>query len=188
MVPARVGVTSEPHVIRTGLPPYPARVRPPSWPLMPRPVPGGQAVNVQPHGRPSIRGPRLGGRGERPAPLRGAGPRPCAAERSVGRVLMSAAPPPWSSAATCAPSTARRPPRDHLRQLQPPPDHPQGRAGRAVGRGQQHRARLHADEFALVKPRGGTVHRAALFRPGRHRPRHPSAAGQHDPPVHHLAQ
>ena len=36
-----------------------------------------------------------------------------------------------------------------------------------MGRGQrsseQHRDRLHADEFVLVKPRGGTVHRAAVF-------------------------
>jgi hypothetical protein len=32
------------------------------------------------------------------------------------------------------------------------------------------------------------VHRAALLRARRHRPRQPQGAGQHDPPVHHLAQ
>ena len=32
------------------------------------------------------------------------------------------------------------------------------------------------------------VHRLALLRARRHRPRHPQGAGQHDPPVHHLAQ
>jgi hypothetical protein len=40
----------------------------------------------------------------------------------------------------------------------------------------------------LVKPDRGPVHRAAVLRPRRHRPRQPPAAGQHDPPVHHLAQ
>jgi len=34
----------------------------------------------------------------------------------------------------------------------------------------------------------GAVHRAALLRAGRHRPCQPQRAGQHDPPVHHLAQ
>ena len=71
---------------------------------------------------------------------------------------------------------------------QPAPDHPQGQARRAVGRGQQRRDRLHADEFILVKPHRGAVHRAAVLRPRRHRPRHPRRAGQHDPPLHHLAQ
>ena len=33
----------------------------------------------------------------------------------------------------------------------------------------------------------GAVHGVALLRAGRHRPR-PQGAGQHDPPVHHLAQ
>jgi DDE superfamily endonuclease len=31
------------------------------------------------------------------------------------------------------------------------------------------------------------VHRAAVLRPRRHRPRHSPRAGQHDPPLHHLA-
>jgi len=82
---------------------------------------------------------------------------------------------------------ARCPDRDHLRQLQPAPDHPQGQAGRAVGHGQQRRDRLHADEFILVKPRRGAVHGPALLRPRRHWSRHPSRTGQHDPPLHHLA-
>src|SRR5690348_2437193 len=34
----------------------------------------------------------------------------------------------------------------------------------------------------------GAVHGAALLRAGRHRPPQPQGAGQHDPPVHHLAQ
>jgi transposase len=32
------------------------------------------------------------------------------------------------------------------------------------------------------------VHRPALLRAGRHRPRQPQGAGQHDPPLHHLAE
>jgi transposase len=32
------------------------------------------------------------------------------------------------------------------------------------------------------------VHGPAVLRARRHRPRHPQGAGQHDPPVHHLAQ
>ena len=47
--------------------------------------------------------------------------------------------------------------------------------------------RLHADQFVLVKP-----HRAEFtalrFRARRDRPRQPQGAGQHDPPVHRLAQ
>ena len=58
----------------------------------------------------------------------------------------------------------------------------------ALGRGEQRRDRLHADEFLLAQPDRGPVHRAALLRPRRHRPRQPPGAGQHDPPVHHLAQ
>ncbi|HEY7432661.1 MAG TPA: IS630 family transposase [Streptosporangiaceae bacterium] len=61
-------------------------------------------------------------------------------------------------------------------------------ARRSLGGSEQHRDRLHADEFVLVKPRGGTVHRATVFRPRRHRPHHPRGTRQHDPPVHHLAQ
>jgi transposase len=80
------------------------------------------------------------------------------------------------------------PDRDRLRQLQPAPDHPQGQARRAVGLGEQHRDRLHADEFVLVKPRGGAVHRPAVLRPRRHRPHQPPRTSQHDPPLHHLAQ
>ena len=34
----------------------------------------------------------------------------------------------------------------------------------------------------------GPIHRAALLRARRHRPRQPPRAGQHDPPLHHLAQ
>ena len=60
-------------------------------------------------------------------------------------------------------------------------------ARRAVGRGQQRRDRLHADEFILVKPRRGAVHRAAVLRARRYRPRHPPGAGQVDPPLHHVA-
>lgn len=32
------------------------------------------------------------------------------------------------------------------------------------------------------------VHRAALLRPGRHRPPQPQRARQHDPPLHHLTK
>jgi len=39
-----------------------------------------------------------------------------------------------------------------------------------------------------AQPHRGPVHRAALLRPGRHRPPQPQGAGQHDPPLNHLAQ
>ena len=80
------------------------------------------------------------------------------------------------------------PDRDHLRQLQPAPEHPQGPQGRDLGDSEQRRDRLHADLFVLVKPHRGAVHGAAVLRAGRHRPSQPQGAGQHDPPVHHLAQ
>lgn len=40
-----------------------------------------------------------------------------------------------------------------------------------------------------VGPRGSVVERRpALLRAGRHRPRQPQGTGQHDPPLHHLAE
>ena len=78
--------------------------------------------------------------------------------------------------------------RDRLRQLRTPPDHRHRRPGRRLGQGEQRRDRLYPDELVLVKPHRGPVHSPALLRPRRHRPRHPPRAGQHDPPVHHLAQ
>ena len=42
--------------------------------------------------------------------------------------------------------------------------------------------------FVSVKPHRDAIHGAAVLRAGRHRPRQPRGAGQHDPPVHHLAQ
>jgi transposase len=83
---------------------------------------------------------------------------------------------------------ALHPDRDHLRQLQSAPVRPQGRPGRRLGCREQHRDRLHALGFILAEPHRGAVHRAAVFRARRDRPRHPQGAGQHDPPVHHLAQ
>ena len=98
------------------------------------------------------------------------------------------APGSWSSAATCAPST-----RPTVRiaivcdNFSPAPDH-RADAGRGLGRGEQRRDRLHPDQLLLAQPHRGPVHRAALLRPRRHRPPQPQGAGQHDPPLHHLAQ
>ena len=78
--------------------------------------------------------------------------------------------------------------RDRLRQLQPAPDHRQRQPGRRMGRSEQHRDRLHPGQFVLVKPDRSSIHRAAVLHPRRHRPRQPPATGQHDPPVHQLAQ
>jgi hypothetical protein len=39
-----------------------------------------------------------------------------------------------------------------------------------------------------AQPHRSPVHRAALLRPGQHRPPQPQGAGQHDPPQHHLAE
>ena len=50
----------------------------------------------------------------------------------------------------------RHPDRDHLRQLQPAPDHGQRQPGRGLGGGEQRRDRLYADEFFLVKPHSAT--------------------------------
>lgn len=61
-------------------------------------------------------------------------------------------------------------------------------AGRHLGGGEQRRDRLHPDELLLAQPHRGPVHGSALLRPRRHRPRHPQRAGQHDPPLHHLAK
>ena len=90
----------------------------------------------------------------------------------------------------------------YLRSLYPPEvriaivcdnfsPHLSTRKDRRVGtwaEGEQRRDRLYADEFVLVKPYRGAVHGAAVLRARRHRPRQPQRAGQHDPPVHHLAQ
>ena len=57
-----------------------------------------------------------------------------------------------------------------------------------LGRGEQRRDRLHPDQQLLAQPHRGPVHRPALLRPRRHRPRQPQGAGQHDPPLHHLAE
>jgi hypothetical protein len=62
------------------------------------------------------------------------------------------------------------------------------RPGRDLGGGEQCRDRLHADQFVLVKPHRGAVHGVAVLHARRHRPCQPQGAGQHDPPVHHLAQ
>ena len=151
-------------------------------------------------------GPRSAARTRSPAGRRGRGCAPptpappgsgtCSPPTSWARTSCSgtssrARPGPgsWSSAATCAPST--RPPiriaivcdnfSPHLTTRK------DSRVG-DLGRGEQRRDRLHADEFVLVKPHRGPVHRPALLRARRHRPRQPQGAGQHDPPVHHLAQ
>src|SRR5204863_99292 len=58
----------------------------------------------------------------------------------------------------------------------------------APGAGEQRRDRLYADQFIVVEPHRGPVHGPALLRARRDRPRQPQGAGQHDPPVHHLAQ
>lgn len=39
-----------------------------------------------------------------------------------------------------------------------------------------------------AEPYRGPVHRPALLRSGRHRSHQPQGAGQHDPPLHHLAE
>jgi transposase len=73
-------------------------------------------------------------------------------------------------------------------RIQPAPDHQAGRPGRGLGGGEQRRDRLYADEFFLVKPHRGAVPGVALLCAGRDRPRQSQGAGQHDPPVYHLAQ
>jgi hypothetical protein len=50
------------------------------------------------------------------------------------------------------------------------------------------RAGLCAHQCLLAEPDRGAVHRAAVLRCGRQRPRQPHRAGQHDPPLHRLAE
>lgn len=69
----------------------------------------------------------------------------------------------WSSAATCARCTRRK-------------------------CALQRRDRLHPDQQLLAEPDRGPVHRPALLRPRRYRPSQPQGPGQHDPPLHHLAE
>jgi transposase len=86
------------------------------------------------------------------------------------------------------PAPATDPHRDRARQLLPAPDHEEGHPSRRLGRSQQRRIRLHADQQLLAEPHRGPVHRPSLLRTGRHRPCQPQGAGQHDPPLHHLAE
>jgi transposase len=65
------------------------------------------------------------------------------------------------------PLPARHQDRGHLRQLQPAPEHPQRCPGRDLGKGEQRRDCLHANEFVLVKPHRSAVHGAAVLHPGR---------------------
>ena len=54
--------------------------------------------------------------------------------------------------------------------------------------GQQRRDRPHAHELLVVESHRMPVHRAARVHPQRNRPRHAPRAGQHDPPLHRLAE
>jgi transposase len=111
-----------------------------------------------------------------PAPVRRVGPgqgqarRPHQAEEEPdevpGVLPLPAQPPP-----------ARDPDRDRARQLLPAPDREEGHPGRRLGRGQQRGIRLHADPQLLAQPHRGPVHRPALLRAGRHRPRRPQGTG-----------
>jgi transposase len=73
-------------------------------------------------------------------------------------------------------------------QLQPAPVDPRRPSSGRVGGGQQRRARLHPDQRVMAEPDPGSVPGAALLHPGRHRPCQPPRAGQHDPPLHRLAE
>jgi len=85
------------------------------------------------------------GRGERPAPLRGAGPlAPWEAERGAGRVLMPAAPPPHD--AVIRPQTGQPQGRRHLRSPLP----------RSGARKQSGHAGLPAG-VVLAAPRAGDI-------------------------------
>ena len=61
------------------------------------------------------------------------------------------------------------------------------RVGR-LGRGQQRRAGLRADQRQLAEPDRGAVPGAALLHPRRHRPPLTRRAELDDPPLHRLAQ
>ncbi len=78
--------------------------------------------------------------------------------------------------------------RDRARQLQSTPLHEEGPARRRVDGGQQRRARLRAVLRVMAQPDRGPVHRVALLRARRHRPRIPRGAVTDDPPLHRLAQ
>ena len=129
------------------------RKRPPLT-LEPSASPAGLTARARPKARPRTRAANL--------------------SLSPGLGPYAGRPGSWNSAVTCDPSIRPRPgPRSSATTVSPHPDHQEGRPGRRLGRSEQRRDRLHADEFVLVKPRGGTVHRAALLHPGRHRSRQP---------------
>ncbi len=69
-----------------------------------------------------------------------------------------------------------------------PPDHEDRQPGRGLGQGQQRRTGLRPLLRQLAQPDRGPVHRPALLRPRRHRPRIPPGPGPHDPPLHPLAE
>jgi transposase len=80
------------------------------------------------------------------------------------------------------------PHRHRARQLQPASVDEEGHPGRRLGRGQQRRAGLRADQRQLDEPHRGTVPGAALLHPRRHRPPLTRGAELDDPALHHLAQ
>lgn len=76
------------------------------------------------------------------------------------------------------------PHRDRLRQPLPAPDHQVLPPGRGPGRDQQRRDRPHPDQLLLNQQDRSPVHRTALLRRRRCRPRRPQRAGQrNDLPV-----
>ena len=77
--------------------------------------------------------------------------------------------------------------RDHLRQLQPAPDHQARRPGRGLGDGKQRRDRLHAGEFVLAEPvirlnstPEGTQTNRQTYRPLNPFPSDAAATGGHE--------
>jgi transposase len=60
--------------------------------------------------------------------------------------------------------------------------------GGRVGGSQQHRTGLHPHQRVVVEPDRGPVPGAALLHPGRHRSRQPPRPGQHDSPLHRVAE
>ena len=124
---ARMGVTSKPRMILgTGSPLLPGpQARPQSRADRParraqRPhCPSGGHARASAAARPAAWSrPAALGRGERPAPLRGAGLlAPWEAERGAGPVLISAAPPPHD--AVISPQTGQPQGRRHIRSPLP---------------------------------------------------------------------
>ena len=129
-------------------------------PLNLQPRPGRQWAAIGGKGKEPGRAPRRRMRttytstARGPAPVRRLGVGRGQAERAH-QAAQDPGPVPGVLPLPALALPARHPDRDHLRQLQPAPDHAHRPPGRDLGNGGQRRDRLYADKFVLAEPHPG---------------------------------